>query len=569
MRKSYIYIIGVMLVLPWGASAQVQPNDTTLTRTVVVENEYTPNILDAQKINVLPKVEPLQSSQKQVEYATALSAYNNLPSSIMPVLAGVDKPNVALPGYVRFGLGLPGNIDFLGNYHYTISEQDEVNLSALFNGTKGDRTNEDGYIWEGARYYQTRAGVDYTHTFDRSKLDLGAHLGVSNFNLVQNYWGGNQNLTSGDLHFGYRSSDDNQSLIYNVESNLTMYKRGHDINIEILSETGLMTRGNFLAPLENQQSVGIGFLLDNFFYGGTYNNGEKFKGNHFLDLNPYYVYDNNGWKFHLGAHVGYNFGVQKKFRVAPDLLAEYHIDDHYLFYAHATGGHLASDLRRLEQLNPYGQLSSYTQPLNTYEQANIHLGVKGTPNIGLGINVFAGFQTLKDDAGFAAEFLDSEELDANDRTPSSSGWYWNNYGIRLYQANTHNLYGGAAVDYDYQGIVALHLNAVLRSWGYDKENWRAENLVSFKPVLEGDAYVTARPMVGLPVTIGYQFITRKGTDNYKPKAVGNLYLNASYQVYKELSVYARINNIFNQKYQYFSGIPAQGINFVGGISYCF
>ena len=66
MRKSYIYIIGVMLVLPWGASAQVQPNDTTLTRTVVVENEYTPNILDAQKINVLPKVEPLQSSQKQV-----------------------------------------------------------------------------------------------------------------------------------------------------------------------------------------------------------------------------------------------------------------------------------------------------------------------------------------------------------------------------------------------------------------------------------------------------------------------------------------------------------------------
>lgn len=31
--------------------------DSTLNRTVVVENEYNPNIMDASKINVLPKVE--------------------------------------------------------------------------------------------------------------------------------------------------------------------------------------------------------------------------------------------------------------------------------------------------------------------------------------------------------------------------------------------------------------------------------------------------------------------------------------------------------------------------------
>lgn len=31
--------------------------DSTLNRTVVVENEYNPNIMDASKINVLPRVE--------------------------------------------------------------------------------------------------------------------------------------------------------------------------------------------------------------------------------------------------------------------------------------------------------------------------------------------------------------------------------------------------------------------------------------------------------------------------------------------------------------------------------
>lgn len=36
--------------------------DSTLNRTVVVENEYNPNIMDASKINVLPRVEEVLRS---------------------------------------------------------------------------------------------------------------------------------------------------------------------------------------------------------------------------------------------------------------------------------------------------------------------------------------------------------------------------------------------------------------------------------------------------------------------------------------------------------------------------
>ena len=46
--------------------------DSTLNRTVVVENEYNPNIMDASKINVLPKVEEPAVMKKGIEYATAL-----------------------------------------------------------------------------------------------------------------------------------------------------------------------------------------------------------------------------------------------------------------------------------------------------------------------------------------------------------------------------------------------------------------------------------------------------------------------------------------------------------------
>ena len=53
MKK--IAIIAFVGLLP--LSAVYAQQDSTLNRTVVVENEYNPTVMDASKINVLPKVE--------------------------------------------------------------------------------------------------------------------------------------------------------------------------------------------------------------------------------------------------------------------------------------------------------------------------------------------------------------------------------------------------------------------------------------------------------------------------------------------------------------------------------
>ena len=59
MKKIQYILAGTMLVsLSLGAQAQTQPQDTTMNRTVVVEQEYNPDIMDASKVNVLPRVEP-------------------------------------------------------------------------------------------------------------------------------------------------------------------------------------------------------------------------------------------------------------------------------------------------------------------------------------------------------------------------------------------------------------------------------------------------------------------------------------------------------------------------------
>jgi hypothetical protein len=43
----------------------------------------------------------------------------------------------------------------------------------------------------------------------------------------------------------------------------------------------------------------------------------------------------------------------------------------------------------------------------------------------------------------------------------------------------------------------------------------------------------------------------------------------SYEFFKGISVYARIDNLLNQDYQYYWGYPTEGINFTGGVSFKF
>ena len=77
MRKIQYILSGITLItLPLGVHAQQQAKDSTVNRTVVVEQEYTPDIPDASKINVLPQVEAPTANKKAVEYDVTLVPSN-------------------------------------------------------------------------------------------------------------------------------------------------------------------------------------------------------------------------------------------------------------------------------------------------------------------------------------------------------------------------------------------------------------------------------------------------------------------------------------------------------------
>lgn len=543
MKKIQYILAGTMLVsLSLGAQAQTQPQDTTMNRTVVVEQEYNPDIMDASKVNVLPKVEPPTVSKKPVEYDATLMPATHIPAGIMQAYTGKETQAKALPGYVRLGYGNYGNLDVRANYLFSLSPKDRLNLTFTMDGMDGKLDLPDnGGKWN-SFYYRTHAAMDYVHAFSKVDLNIAGKFNQSNFNFLPDFVSNKQKFVSGDVHFGVSSMSDDMPLQFRAETNLLVYQRQHDLMVSNIKENIVRTKADVTGSISDEQTIGIAFAMDNTFYSDG-----RFENHTDVDFNPYYLFQNDDWKIRLGAHVDLAFGFGKKFCAAPDVEIQYIFSDSYILYAQGKGGRLQNDFRRLETITPYGITNQQLD--NTYEQLNAAIGFKASPVSGLWFNLYGGYQDLKND------LID---------TPTVK---YDGISNVFLTEDTKNLYAGADLSYNYKDVFYLAANAVYRHWTTDSDG--PDVVVSFKPAVEGNLNLKVRPISPLLVGIGYQHISRQGVEGNKADPVSNLYLNGSYELFKGISVYARVNNLLNKDYQYYWGYPSEGLSFLGGVSFLF
>lgn len=548
--KKITYILGglALIVLPLEARAQKQANDSTVNRTVVVEQEYNPDIRDASKINVMPQVEPPTVSKKAVEYDATLAPANQIPATVMQAYTGKETQAKALPGYVRLGYGSKGNLDARANYLFTFSARDRLNLNLHLNGMDGKLDLPDDLGKWKSYYYHTHAGLDYTHAFRKADLNVAGHFDLSNFNFLPNSSNAKQKFTAGDLHLGVKSTDADLPLQFRAETNLLLYGRQHELTYTDAKETIVRTLAEASASISEEQSVAVAFVLNNVFYSNN-----SFEDYTALNLTPYYLFQNDDWKVRLGAHIDLAFGFGKKFYASPDVSAEYTFSDSYQLYAQAKGGKLLNDFRRMETVSPYGEIA--VQPEVTYEQLNAALGFKASPAAGFWFNLYGGYQNLKND-------LLQMQFNVFSLTQEYP------HGLLLGTGNTQNVYAGAALSYDYKNILSFSASGIYRNWSIDNEETQNEGLL-FKPALEAKFEASFRPVSAAIVNVGYLHIEREKVEGAKVDPVANLYLGGSYEFFKGISAYVRVSNLLNKDYQYYRGYPTEGINFLGGVSFKF
>ena len=549
MRKIQ-YILGglVLLAFPLETQAQKQSKDSTVNRTVVVEQEYNPDIMDASKINVLPQVEPPTVSKKIVEYDITLIPPGQIPTTVMQVYTGKEVQAKVLPGYIRMGYGSKGNLDMRANYLFTFSDRNRLNLTLHMNGMDGKLELPDNLGKWNAYYYHTYAGIDYTHTFKKVDMNTAGNFDLSNFNFLPGSVNNKQKFTAGSLHFGVKSTGDELPVQFRAETNLLLYGRQHELSYMDTKESIVRTLAEASAPISEEQFIGVAFAMDNAFYKNN-----LFEDYTSLNLTPYYLFKNDDWKIRLGVHVDFSFGFGKKFYASPDVMVQYTFSDSYQLYAQAKGGKQLNDFRRMETISPYGQ--TMVQPEATYEQLNAALGFKASPVTGLWLNFYGGYQNLKNDL-----------LQMQFSIYNNSEDY--PHALLLGTANTHNIYTGAEVSYDYKNLISFSASGIYRNWSINYEDINKGGLL-FKPSLETKFEINFQPISVTSINFGYQYINREKMEERKVNSVSNLYLGGNYEFFKGISVYIRINNLLNKNYQYYWGYPTEGINFLGGVNFKF
>ena len=546
------------------AVAQQADKDSTLNRTVVVENQYHPEVMDAFKVNVLPKVEEPQVAKTHIDYATSLRPLGVWQGAAMPPITGSQVQPDAPRGYVRAAYGNRNNTDVRLSYLASLSVKDQLGIMGSFYGMSGKvPTFDEGKEWE-SRFFRGDASIDYRHDFSRVSLRLGGDVGVQNFNYMParlDNGTSSQRFMSGQGYVGIASRQGQCPIDFDFQTGIQLFGIQHDLGEWVpSSETKVHTVGWVAADLAEDQRVGIGFALDNLFYSEK--EGEKtdtwkreLKNYSLLQLNPYYTYVNGGLKARLGAHVDTQMGNNGGLKVAPDVALDYTFSTSYTLYVHAGGGTVLNDYRRLNELSPYHNGS--LQPVVTYSPLDVEAGLKASPATGWDFRLFGGYKILKDDV-----FLTGTDVWVGEWSEATPLWKTCLYE----QGETKAAFGGAELNGSYKGWFNLSLRGVYYDW--QKKDDTAGSLW-LKPQFTLDASLRARILPDLHAGIRYQYEQRAlpykdAPDREDP--VSNLCLNADYQLFQRVNVFIQLNNLLDKDYITTQGYPTQGFHALAGIS---
>lgn len=547
--KNTVCALAVLTALP--ALAQTQPKDTLLNRTVVVEQEYNPDIMDAQKINVVPRMEEIKVTPREVEYDAKTQPRPALPVEAMDVYAGRELQKDAYRGYLRLGYGNMGNLDARASYLLKISERDNLDVDLRMDGRDGKLYAPNLSDKWNNHHYRTHGRLHYSHRFDNLLMDIAGGAAVSNFNaLTHATVARRQKYTSGDAHLGFASTNDEQLLQFTAETNLLFYSRAYNhLAFEKLKETAVRTKADVVGRLNNDGRVGVRADMHNRFY--SYKDHKNVTT---LLLNPYYEMSDDNYSLHLGVNADLAFGFGQKAYVSPDVKLSYIFSQHYVLYLNAVGGRVANDYRRLETYSPHTELS-INQIEDSYEQINATIGLKAGPLPGLWFNVYGGYQKTRKDLFAVRSFRDLKDM-----TGLIAPYYLTEYAL----TSAANLYAGIDVNYSYKDVFKLTAHARYRNWDVDETY---EDACLMKPEAELGLRMDVAPISKLNVYAGYEYVQRaKNGKQERLDAVNNLHLGADYQLLNNVSVFVKADNVLDKKYMSYLNYMNQGISVMGGAS---
>lgn len=550
MSRKYtkIIIAAATAVLPALANAQAV-KDSTLTRTVVVENQYAPTVEKAVKISKMPAVGRKIEERTGVEYAEGFTIIDRWAT---PPLSPAHYESSLSP--LSDGRAwLSGNIEKCSAgaaKTFFVSKSNKFAFNLFHNGKEQEHKidNIDGGNKWNQRRFDTGAYFGFQHKYDSSVLKLEGDFSNSVFNYInfnndetEPSGGSNQHHMWGGVKASYSRPAADRPLGYRLRAGYRFFDQKHPYGYQKSNtEYIIHTAADFQVRLGENVLLTLGEQMDNMLYSAIERTDRTS-----ICSNPSIEYKSDDWRLRLGAHVDVLTAHDGGLEAAPDVSAEFLGLDHAVIYIQAGGGRELNTLRHINNLTAYWNNKDF-QP--TYNTLDARAGFRMSPITGMWFNLYGGYRITENELFFT----DPHGLEA--------GRGLHRANILQGKAKVPNF--GAEVRYNYRDIFITSLSVEGSDYRIDNlENSDLDYILGNKPKLDVNFMANASITTRLRVGGGWRYIQRHGnyTEDYN-----NLHINTAYDIFKWLTATASATNILNKKcYRY--GYPEEKIAATIGI----
>lgn len=561
---------GVMLaMLAGGVYAQ------SLTESVTVEGKYTPEIISADRLALLPATVVLNAPESNMAYDRKGVAAAFSPDALNMPATGwrAKKLFDTSKGYVDLRLGSWLNSSLSAGYVAIRNEDTRLNVYLQHNSTSlwqaWKENKEMGRPGADKRYrYDETIGADLTHKLSGlGKVDAAVryHIGYFNYYGTSNgpkiedgrvkaptqtlndvyarvKWTG-----EGTDRFGYSADADIRHFAYRaayVPLLTADYPRQY-AKTKGERETSINVGGNVKYSLSdgsgNKSSVGATIR-----YSGVINSiGNDVNR---AELIPYYSIKGKTYILRIGANLAVvGNGESTRFRVAPDVSFSAR-KGILAFNAAISGG---THLRTLAWMHT---MDYYSNPgAGCYRAAYSPIDAKIAFQVNPGGKWTCGIEgdwrtTLDESFGGLYQALLNDDLAA--------------YGSYPESGKLHGFSIAVNAGYEFCRYFALK----------GKASWQPQD--GSKGVLNGfdrpefttDLSAESSPIDKLSLRLDYRLRAKR---LLLPGNISRLNLSGEYRITERLSVGAELNNLLNRHEEILPGLPLEGFNAACGIQITF
>ena len=562
MKRYALIFVSLLAIM-----MQAQGNDT-LQREVTILRNFTPVVREVNKINTMPPITTPTFDREAVSYATDAFAADvtTTPSKVDISYAASQQETLSrYKGYANFDMGMYMAMVANAGYRILDTKNDHLGVAAQFTSIDGAMPINSSFLpmddeaKTRQTFYDVRAGLNYAHVFNNN---LTVALNASYRYAYFNYYG----VMGEGEHSVQQANNCNIELrVDNREAQQYDYEKWHAIaGYQLYDNASGLYVPN--ATREHYAYVDLLYqhMLNDYWSAGADIDGEYLQYNGLLGspfteegsivlphatltkhifmmrLLPYAAWSKGPASFRAGVKMDISAGDGNVFCVAPDVRFNWEFIKNYFLFANIGGG---------KQLNRWGDVSQYCLYFDpaesipsSYSPLDAELGFRMRFIPELYVTLFGGYE-IADKALF-------QRVDGFSQTVA-----WDAIDAQCIKA-------GLAVNAEITEYVTLSADAAYRHWSRN-----GEAITYNRPRWEANVSVAVHPFEQLDVKLDYNMQLERDFGAYGKLAdVHNLQLYATYRVFDWLSVSLHGNNLLNRCHDYYFGLPAPGIQVMGGVA---